>query len=1174
MPPSSSVIAEPFALPRPLADLGEVLAARRRPLPNEVFSEYDCLCVSPFPGTNGQLYVSSPNMDFVPRVPIHDPLIPIRLHLDGMAGIHEAYKWPQAHFDQEPHACSVPANPAICMFGCSNAGDFRSFPLGDENNDLPSFEDDAIAWCGFNNFKFWVSVDLPGELVGSLCASKLGRMEKASLEILEMVRTFQIPAFLTPNVPQTVMDALVKQFRHIKWRTQCLHRVYDRLKNIPMSSFDTAMWFREFQRILLDLRGMVIYRKVVWPRLLDEDFHKPSPVLPLRGVITFNPDVLHQMYRVGVPVWYIHKSYTLTDRTCIVRVWEFISGGIAFSSLTTMNHDGHVAEAPLLVDAMIDEAGHDDLATRLAKVSILSRLLLRPLKPYSAADAGACSSGRRYGIQCEIAGPDNTAERPSVPTTIDIVDPQQAKRQVRCAERLYGTSYVDISDVDTVQPSRPMYEAEATHEVAPVHDEVESAQTEVRGYESPGAEQTVPVQKLEDVRQKPKTSRQLEAEARMTEEKAAKHRRIEANIAADMSHRSKPPAWLPPYSPGWETALEESPPVVEVPCTSFVFVLPPISIFYADASNFFAENLHNWLHIRTWCLLQIYDPPDDRLVLMMKSQWAIALQGGYHYVKYKDSHFRPLSPVADIERLPPRPSVNTSGFMNSGDSSKNETSVELETGEIKDSSPSHRHRNGEKKNSRCQRQADSRLIDRVDINVCFGVYAGFPPYVRDTIVRWNDMDVTYEMIASSKDIAAMVVSELSILNFCLDLLDLDRQMLPNLYIDPNSAMEREDAIFEIWGGGGFQTIVDISSGCERTKAVMLFGEIMQIWSGGDSLKCLDTFADPTKWDSFLAFEKRVYAFFISRFAQTFHRDGNFVCLAAYLPMAMMLDDSAASLTRLSIMVDTLGAHEDEPEECLSVQETREQRVYMELLALVPFLEQRLMTDCDENEMMRIADLIQRGAANARADDTKSLKDPILDWIGTPGEAFEPPLSRNSKVSRGYQHDVTGALLCPAGLDWENPTTKKQLKSGEMAVPGDQWPIFLYAGKYNPEEPWDGLLRSKLLVKAYRYIFTSPSSVDDETKATRAGNARIHGMTKVTPASIAYIATQVRFALSSSQVFSRTDTATDSERFYNSILNVLTDVEEIEQINDLLAWWNRYFRLCDRSSGTGKEQCAR
>jgi hypothetical protein len=96
----------------------------------------------------------------------------------------------------------------------------------------------------------------------------------------------------------------------------------------------------------------------------------------------------------------------------------------------------------------------------------------------------------------------------------------------------------------------------------------------------------------------------------------------------------------------------------------------------------------------------------------------------------------------------------------------------------------------------------------------------------------------------------------------------------------------------------------------------------------------------------------------------------------------------------------------------------------------------------------------------------------------------------------------------------------------LAVAGDQWPIFLYYGyNYDHEDPWNGLFRSSILVsvscfvvyslpvemvtsaKAFKHIFTSPSSVEKEPKATRSGNARIHGMTEVTPASIAYVATQ-------------------------------------------------------------------
>ena len=41
------------------------------------------------------------------------------------------------------------------------------------------------------------------------------------------------------------------------------------------------------------------------------------------------------------------------------------------------------------------------------------------------------------------------------------------------------------------------------------------------------------------------------------------------------------------------------------------------------------------------------------------------------------------------------------------------------------------------------------------------------------------------------------------------------------------------------------------------------------------------------------------------------------------------------------------------------------------------------------------------------------------------------------------------------------------------------------------------------------------------------------------------------------MFSRADSVTDSERFYNSILELFDDIDEREEIDDLFVWWNRY-----------------
>ncbi|KAG6912373.1 hypothetical protein DXG01_015073, partial [Tephrocybe rancida] len=64
--------------------------------------------------------------------------------------------------------------------------------------------------------------------------------------------------------------------------------------------------------------------------------------------------------------------------------------------------------------------------------------------------------------------------------------------------------------------------------------------------------------------------------------------------------------------------------------------------------------------------------------------------------------------------------------------------------------------------------------------------------------------------------------------------------------------------------------------------------------------------------------------------------------------------------------------------------------------------------------------LQKGATGARADDTRSLKGPILDWITPHGENLSPPLSRHIKTDRGFRHERTGELLCPTGLDWNDP----------------------------------------------------------------------------------------------------------------------------------------------------------
>ncbi|KAF5314750.1 hypothetical protein D9611_007065 [Ephemerocybe angulata] len=257
----------------------------------------------------------------------------------------------------------------------------------------------------------------------------------------------------------------------------------------------------------------------------------------------------------------------------------------------------------------------------------------------------------------------------------------------------------------------------------------------------------------------------------------------------------------------------------------------------------------------------------------------------------------------------------------------------------------------------------------------------------------------------------------------------------------------------------------------------------------------------------------------------------------------------------ALVSNGLASNEDNPPE--TAQDRREGRIYLKLLKMVPDLEERLAKSPPE-EVLRMCNLIQKGASSGRADDTKSMKGPIVDWISPrDGEPLRPTIHRNSKLDRGFNHPRTGALLCPTSLDWSDPAVQQQLRNKEIITLGEDWPLFLYQDeKFDPEEPWRGLLRNRILVLAFKHVFTSPSSTDDNPRATRSGNAKLHGMTRVTPASIAYIATQVRFALSDKGTFCRSDKETDSETFYQTLLELMEDPKEEEEVKKLLAWWNR------------------
>ncbi|KAH9933863.1 uncharacterized protein B0H18DRAFT_870190 [Fomitopsis serialis] len=221
-----------------------------------------------------------------------------------------------------------------------------------------------------------------------------------------------------------------------------------------------------------------------------------------------------------------------------------------------------------------------------------------------------------------------------------------------------------------------------------------------------------------------------------------------------------------------------------------------------------------------------------------------------------------------------------------------------------------------------------------------------------------------------------------------------------------------------------------------------------------------------------------------------------------------------------------------------------------LRELDPNLEEHLR---DGEHTSDIAALIDAGRDGACSTDAQSLKKAILDWVHPDGGALIPPLPRDSRVGHRFAHVDTGRLLCPTHLDWDDAKIHKKLQNRTAVVTADQCPTFLYGDlTYDDDDPWEGLFRGQILVQTFKYIFTSPSSASKEgAQPTKPANALLHNMQSVTLASLVYVATQVRVALSSAAFFSKSHA--EIKHFYDTMLNQPCDPAEEDEINELLTW---------------------
>ncbi|KAG2340334.1 hypothetical protein BDR05DRAFT_890086, partial [Suillus weaverae] len=226
--------------------------------------------------------------------------------------------------------------------------------------------------------------------------------------------------------------------------------------------------------------------------------------------------------------------------------------------------------------------------------------------------------------------------------------------------------------------------------------------------------------------------------------------------------------------------------------------------------------------------------------------------------------------------------------------------------------------------------------------------------------------------------------------------------------------------------------------------------------------------------------------------------------------------------------------------------------------------------------------LKKGADVAQGDDTSSLKDLVAGWVNQEFR-LSPLIKPDDKHSRGFASDICGKLLCPAKWDWDQTHVKAGIRdrTTEYIISENSWPLFMYEDyKVNRDNLKEGFLKSKLLVLAFKAIFTSPSSAKEadgdgdgtdileNNRRTRQKSdqakvktcvASIINMRKVTPRAIAYIALQLCFALSGISSWRTVDGDFDYETFWTSIVaffEVVPGPVTRCRVDKLLEWWTR------------------
>lgn len=250
--------------------------------------------------------------------------------------------------------------------------------------------------------------------------------------------------------------------------------------------------------------------------------------------------------------------------------------------------------------------------------------------------------------------------------------------------------------------------------------------------------------------------------------------------------------------------------------------------------------------------------------------------------------------------------------------------------------------------------------------------------------------------------------------------------------------------------------------------------------------------------------------------------------------------------------------------------------FNEIAERLPFLKGYLDSDKPTRFIKKIITKAQTRASGARQSDTKGLKQAIIEFIpvkyaprddnGNPPPSFLHTLKVKSpgatKAWRGWENITIARLLCPIDHLAEfigNPEgTRAKLSDNRLTLCDSakepKFPSFLYDEESNNGSLSQGLFRGPVLLAVYKHIFIAPSAATGAKASLKRGNAKIHGLEKVTPPTICYAAIQAYIGLCSAVEWKEEWKGVNLQRLYLLLREQLAYPDDPWHI-ETLKWWD-------------------